>query len=111
MRLDTVLTPGAAGHATGPHAAGIDDGAGAAGAPEAAHALGLCRVRDCTVAEIAATLGRPVPVTKIILSDLLDCGALAVAVPAAATDPVTGRPAPQVLEALLAGLRNHHAAV
>ncbi|GAA4242330.1 hypothetical protein GCM10022254_74950 [Actinomadura meridiana] len=46
--------------------------------PEAAQALRMCRRQGwCSVAEIAATIGQPVLVTQIILSDLIARGALA----------------------------------
>lgn len=94
MRLDTVLT------AAGPGTAG----AGTV-VPEAAHALNLCRAADRSVAEIAATIDQPILVTKIILSDLIDAGALVIAAPAALPDPDTGRPSPHLLQALLEGLQ------
>ena len=77
--------------------------------PEADQALRLCSGGQRSVAEIAATIGQPVQVTKIILSDLIDCGALILAVPHTAScdpsaDPDTGA---QLLEALLAGLQTH----
>jgi hypothetical protein len=70
--------------------------------PEAEAALELCQDQPRSVAEVAGHLGLPVLVTKIILSDLIDSGALTV--------PVTDTPdAPhantQLLEAVLAGLR------
>lgn len=77
--------------------------------PEADQALRLCRGGQRSVAEIAATIGQPIQVTKVILSDLIDCGALIIAVP----DPATCDPAAdpdtstQLLEALLAGLQTH----
>lgn len=43
--------------------------------PEHAQTLALCTA-PTSVAEIAARLGAPVLVAKILLSDLLDCGAL-----------------------------------
>ncbi|MFF5264640.1 DUF742 domain-containing protein [Actinomadura viridis] len=68
--------------------------------PEADHAVALCRAGRCSVAEIAARLGQPVQVTKIILSDLIDSGALALAVPG-----TTSGDRVQLLEAVLAGLQ------
>lgn len=71
--------------------------------PEAKQVLQLCRAGPRSVAEIAATLGLPVQVTKIILSDLIDCGALSFVVPTITSgDPASD---PQLLEAVLAGLR------
>lgn len=43
--------------------------------PDHAQALGLCG-HPTTVAEIAARLRLPAVVTKILLSDLVDCGAV-----------------------------------
>lgn len=44
--------------------------------PEAAHALQLCRGQQRTLAEVAATIKQPGLITKIIVSDLIDHGAL-----------------------------------
>ncbi|WP_433464037.1 DUF742 domain-containing protein [Spirillospora sp. CA-128828] len=65
MDLDTVLT---ATHQTVP-ADTLQ--------PEAAQALRLCHGQQRTLAEIAATLQQPALITKIIISDLIDHGALA----------------------------------
>lgn len=68
-------------------------------APEAVRAVEMCRLQPCSVAEIAALIGHPVHVTKIILSDLVDRGALVMALPApGALDQL------QLLEALRSGL-------
>ncbi|MFJ4773976.1 DUF742 domain-containing protein [Streptomyces uncialis] len=72
--------------------------------PEHEHAVRLCRQADRSVAEIAALLGLPALVTKVIVSDLVGSGALGVAVPALA-DPSD----PQLLEALLAGMHSKFA--
>lgn len=67
--------------------------------PESSRAVELCRARPCPVAEIAARLGLPVQAAKIIISDLIDRGALVIALPApGASDHL------QVLEALRSGL-------
>lgn len=99
MGLDTVLTAtaAAAGAGTLP--------------PEDAHALGLCREQARSVAEIAAVINQPVLVTKIILSDLIECGELIIESPAAQADPETGRPSTHLLQALLDGLEAHEFAV
>jgi hypothetical protein len=58
-----------------------------------------------TVAEIAARLRLPVTVTKVLLSDLVESGAIATRIMAggqAWSDPND----PEVLEAVLNGLRN-----
>lgn len=68
--------------------------------PDHAQALGLCH-NPTTVAEIAAHLRLPAAVTKVLLSDLVDCGAVTTRDPSPAADP-TDR---FVLEALLNGLQ------
>jgi len=54
------------------------------------------------VAEVAAHLHQPANVAKVLLSDLIDVGAVITRPPAA--DAYTDNP--EILEALLAGLRN-----
>lgn len=68
--------------------------------PEHATALGLCE-RPLSVAEIAAQLKLPAAVTKVLLSDLIDCGALTTRAPDFYHNP-TDR---SLLEAVLDGLR------
>jgi hypothetical protein len=68
--------------------------------PDHARALGLCG-SPTTVAEVAAHLKLPAVVTKVLLSDLVDCGAVSTRAPGAAADP-TDR---FVLEAILDGLQ------
>lgn len=68
--------------------------------PEHAQALDLCRA-PVSVAEIAAHLKLPAAVTKVLLSDLLDTGALTTKPPAYHHQP-TDR---ALLEAVLDGLR------
>ncbi|MFJ9030006.1 DUF742 domain-containing protein [Streptomyces sp. NPDC102274] len=68
--------------------------------PEHAHAVGLCR-GPTSVAEVAAHLRLPVTVTKVLLSDLVDCGAI-TARPPHSFDHPTDR---FLLEAVLDGLR------
>ncbi|WP_433479557.1 DUF742 domain-containing protein [Spirillospora sp. CA-142024] len=86
MRLVTLLEGAGTTHAQGM-------------APEAARAVEACRLQPCSVAEIAALIGHPVQVTKIILSDLIDCGALVMALPGPARPDHL-----QLLEALRSGL-------
>lgn len=88
MRLDTLLM---AQRGSPPERLG----------PEAKAAIALCQREQRAVAEIAAVLKQPAQVTKIILSDLIDAGALIVAVP----DTIDPR-SPQLLEALLGGIRH-----
>ncbi|NKQ53530.1 DUF742 domain-containing protein [Amycolatopsis sp. K13G38] len=66
---------------------------------EHAQALRLC-TRTVSVAEVAAHLKQPVIVTKVLLSDLIESGAVATRSPATVdtSDPVR-------LKALLDGLR------
>jgi hypothetical protein len=63
-------------------------------------ALDLCH-NPTSVAEVAAHLRLPAVVTKVLLSDLVDCGAVTTRAPSPAADP-TDR---FVLEALLDGLQ------
>jgi hypothetical protein len=79
----------------------VATGRGAAGALEPDHAqiLGLCE-RPASVAEIAARVRLPATITKVLLSDLADCGAVRTALPAAA-----GAPDVTLLEKLLDGLQ------
>ncbi|MPZ25220.1 MAG: DUF742 domain-containing protein [Micromonosporaceae bacterium] len=65
-----------------------------------AQALGLCH-HPVSVVEVSAHLRLPVTVTKVLLSDLVDCGALTAHSPDPAADP-TNR---NLLEALLDGLQ------
>jgi hypothetical protein len=68
--------------------------------PEYAQALDLCR-GPVSVAEVAGQLGLPVAVTKVLLSDLVDCGALTTGPPAHHHNPMDRF----LLEAVLDGLR------
>ncbi|KAA0940145.1 MULTISPECIES: DUF742 domain-containing protein [Streptomyces] len=68
--------------------------------PEHAQALELCR-DPVSVAEVAAHLKLPAAVTKVLLSDLVDCGALSTKAPTFHHNP-TDR---SLLEAVLDGLR------
>ena len=68
--------------------------------PEHTLALELCRV-PISVAEIAAHLKLPAAVTKVLLSDLVDCGALTAKPPVFDHNPTDQ----SLLEAVLDGLR------
>ncbi|WP_236241353.1 DUF742 domain-containing protein [Streptomyces sp. CC228A] len=68
--------------------------------PEHTAALGLCG-GPTSVAEIAAHLRLPAVITKVLLSDLVDCGALTARSPRHHDHP-TDR---SLLEAVLDGLR------
>ncbi|MGI5349570.1 DUF742 domain-containing protein [Streptomyces sp. CA-250714] len=71
--------------------------------PEHTQVLRLCD-GPLTVAEIAAHIRQPAAVTKVVLSDLVDCGAVATRGPVhlqAGPDPYDR----EVLEAVLDGLR------
>lgn len=68
--------------------------------PEHAEALDLCRT-PTSVAEVAAHLRLPVVVTKVLLSDLVECEAMIARAPRPASDP-TDR---DLLEKLLDGLQ------
>nr|WP_202551473.1 DUF742 domain-containing protein [Streptomyces sp. SID8352] len=69
--------------------------------PEHTQALALCRAPRA-VAELAARLRLPVAVAKVLLADLVDCGALTAGPPAAFHHHPTDR---ALLEAVLDGLR------
>ncbi|EDY45494.1 DUF742 domain-containing protein [Streptomyces sp. SPB074] len=68
--------------------------------PEHSEVLGLCSV-PASVAELAGRLRLPVVVTKVLLSDLVDCGSLVSKQPDISPH-LTDR---SLLEALLDGLR------
>jgi hypothetical protein len=68
--------------------------------PDHAQALGLCG-SVTTVAEVAARLRLPAVVTKILLSDLVDWGA----VDARSPDPMAEASNPAVLETILNALQ------
>jgi hypothetical protein len=68
--------------------------------PDHLQALGLC-LRPASVAEIAARLRLPAAVTKVLLADLVDCGAVRTAPPQSGSD--TSNRA--LLERLLDGLQ------
>ena len=68
--------------------------------PDHDQALGLCDTVT-TVAEVAARLRLPAVVTKILLSDLVDWGA----VDACAPDPMADSANPAVLETILDALQ------
>ncbi|MFJ9420012.1 DUF742 domain-containing protein [Streptomyces sp. NPDC101227] len=93
MRLESLL-------AAGPTASAGDLG------PEASQAVALCRSGPRSVAELAAVLRQPVQVTRVVLSDLIDSGALRLAISDTSSNPHD----PQLLEALLARLERLPAA-
>lgn len=62
-------------------------------------ALALCR-QPASVAEIAARLRLPAAVTKVLLSDLVECGAVTARVPQPATGPSDRLLLERVLDAL-----------
>jgi hypothetical protein len=70
--------------------------------PEHAQVLKLCRRSATSVAEVAAHLRLPAVVTKVLLSDLVDCGAITARAPRFHDSPPTDR---SILEAVLNGLR------
>ncbi|MDK1472002.1 DUF742 domain-containing protein [Streptomyces sp. 549] len=69
--------------------------------PDHVQVLGLCH-GPTSVAEIAAHIRLPAVVTKVLLSDLVDCGALTAKAPARLGADSTDR---DLLEAVLHGLR------
>jgi uncharacterized protein DUF742 len=68
---------------------------------EHAQTLRLCRA-PIAVAEVAAHLHQPANVAKVLLSDLIDVGAVITKAP----EPDAYTDNPEILEALLVGLRN-----
>ncbi|NLU70647.1 DUF742 domain-containing protein [Streptomyces sp. HNM0574] len=71
--------------------------------PDHTHVLDLCG-GPVSVAEIAAQIGQPVVVTKVLLSDLVDCGAVTTREPTRV--PLGPNPTDrELLEAVLDGLR------
>ncbi|MFC4642333.1 DUF742 domain-containing protein [Streptomyces vulcanius] len=71
--------------------------------------LALCQQRRRSVTELAGTIRRPVATVRVLLSDLLDTGALVVPVTTGYTEPADKsplgpRPTRQLLEALSVGL-------
>jgi hypothetical protein len=70
--------------------------------PEHTRVLSLCR-GPTSVAEIAAHISLPAAITKVLLSDLVDCGAVTTSRPAGPGFDPTDR---ELLEAVLHGLRN-----
>ncbi len=93
----------------------LDAGLGRPGpgrAEECVQILALCREHRRSVTELAGRLGRPVTAVKILISDLLDAGALVIAVTAAydASDTdADARPSSQLLAALSVGLKRKFA--
>jgi Protein of unknown function (DUF742) len=69
--------------------------------PDHVQALGLC-LRPATVAEIAARLRLPAVVTKVLISDLVDCGAARAALPSQSSSDTSNQ---VLLERLLDGLQ------
>ena len=68
--------------------------------PDHLQALGLCR-QPASVAEIAARLRLPAAITKVLISDLVECGA----VRAAPSQPTADTSNRVLLERLLDGLQ------
>jgi hypothetical protein len=80
-------------------------GAGVAAQPrlrfEHARIIELCR-NPVSIAEVAAELGVPIGVARVLVSDLRSEGLLVIHSPAL---DAAGRPGPEILERLLNGLR------
>ncbi|WP_420036133.1 DUF742 domain-containing protein [Streptomyces sp. cg28] len=90
LSLDTVLSAGTG--RPGPRQA-----------EECDEILALCREHERSVTELAGRLGRPVTAVKILISDLLDAGALVIAMTAACDDDE--RPNAHLLAALGVALK------
>ncbi|MEU6660525.1 DUF742 domain-containing protein [Streptomyces sp. NPDC046821] len=71
---------------------------------EQAAILRMC-ARPTAVVEVAAELGLPVSIVRVLLSDLLAQGRISVRHPRIAASPHR-RPDPDILEQVLVGLRN-----
>ncbi|MDG9724144.1 DUF742 domain-containing protein [Streptomyces sp. DH41] len=79
---------------------------GPAQAEECEAILALCRERRRSVVELAGRLGRPVTAVKVLVSDLLDAGALVVPLTQSSADTGAGSgPSTQLLAAVTAGLK------
>jgi hypothetical protein len=80
-------------------------GAGVAALPrlrfEQAHIVEFCR-NPVSIAEVAAEVGVPIGVARVLVSDLRSEGLLVIHLP---TLDAAGRPGPEILERLLIGLR------
>ncbi|UQA91765.1 DUF742 domain-containing protein [Streptomyces halobius] len=72
--------------------------------PDYAQVLALCG-KPVSVAEIAAHIRLPAAVTKVLLADLVDWGALTARAPAAVAAGPASRTDRALLEAVLNGLR------
>lgn len=68
---------------------------------EQARIVDFCR-HPVSIAEVAAEVGVPVGVARVLVSDLKSEGLLVIHLP---TTDANGRPGPEVLQRLLAGLR------
>jgi Protein of unknown function (DUF742) len=69
--------------------------------PEKRRLMELSRGGALSVAEVASHLGLPVSVTKVLLSDLVDSGHIAIRPPV----PLAELPKAQLLQEVLDGLR------
>ncbi|MGV9548320.1 DUF742 domain-containing protein [Streptomyces ardesiacus] len=79
---------------------------GPAQAEECGEILALCGEHRRSVVELAGRLGRPVTAVKVLVSDLLDAGALVVPLTQSSADTGAGSgPSIQLLAAVSAGLK------
>ena len=78
-----------------------DDVSGERLEPELIEALELCRGTAVSVAELAAQLRQPVQVVKVLVSDLIDAGAVAARAPVTTSENFDTH----LLEKLLDGLQ------
>ena len=72
---------------------------------EHAHILRLC-VSPLSVVEVAAHLGLPLTVVRILLTDLVDTGRVTARHPAPAPSPASPLTSPDVLEKVLVALHD-----
>ncbi|MDQ1031488.1 hypothetical protein QF035_009070 [Streptomyces umbrinus] len=86
LRLETVLEPG-----TRPPPGPLR--------PETQQILGLCSTQRRSIAELSGSLSQPVPVVRVLVSDLLDASALQI-------PPASGfSNSRHIMQAALEGLR------
>ncbi|MEU9168520.1 DUF742 domain-containing protein [Streptomyces sp. NPDC048420] len=71
---------------------------------ESVRLVELCRQRHRPLVELAGTLGLPVTLVGVLVSDLIDAGVLAVSLP----ERGSGNSDLQLLHAVVAGLKRRH---
>lgn len=74
--------------------------------PEERHIVTACREEPVAAVELAGRMRLPLQIVKILISDLIDTGFLVMAMPSTTTD----QPTAELLEKVIAGLKNKFAA-